>query len=212
VVSGPNPVQDVAVSPDGRVLAVAGASVQLWNLADHRLPPRTLARRTAAALTVAFSPDGHRLAVGYADNAIDLWDLNRPTDPPHPLDGHSSSVLDLTFSPDGHRLASTGSDFTVRLWDVTDPARTAPPAVVLRGHTDTVRAVVFSGDGRRLATGGNDHTLRLWNLDDPAQPTAFGGPLRLGPAYGTASVVTGVAFAPDGHSIAVASSDETVRI
>jgi hypothetical protein len=50
------------------------------------------------------------------------------------------------------------------------------------------------------------------DVDDPARPTAFGGPLRLGPAFGTASVVTGLAFAPDGDSIAIASSDETADL
>src|SRR5207245_6446662 len=93
----------------------------------HPTPLATiLTGHTGNVHRVAFSPDGHTLASGSADNTVRLWDL---IDPGHPaplatLTGHSAAVQGLAFSPDGHTLASGSEDNAVRLWD-TDPEEAA---------------------------------------------------------------------------------------
>jgi WD40 repeat protein len=47
----------------------------------------------------------------------------------------------------------------------------------------------------------------LWDLTDPARPAPVGDPLT-----GHTDWVRGVMFAPDGHSLATASDDRTVRL
>jgi WD40 repeat protein len=47
----------------------------------------------------------------------------------------------------------------------------------------------------------------LWDVSDPARPRRLGDPLT-----GHTEVVSGVAFAPDGHTLATASSDQTVLL
>jgi WD40 repeat protein len=47
----------------------------------------------------------------------------------------------------------------------------------------------------------------LWEVSDPARPRRLGDPLT-----GHTGGVTAVAFAPDGHTLATASADETVLL
>jgi WD40 repeat protein len=89
-----------------------------------------------------------------------------------PLTGHTSFVSSVAFSPDGHRLASASDDNTVRIWNADTGQQIGAP---LTGHTDPVHDVVFnpaavnsvafSPDGHRLAAAGEDNTVRIWNAD-----------------------------------------------
>ena len=68
-------------------------------------------------LSVAISPDGKRLAVGYAPYDIILWNA-RTGERQKLLKGHSNWVVSLAFSADGKRLISGAGDSTARIWDV----------------------------------------------------------------------------------------------
>jgi WD40 repeat protein len=79
-------------------------------------------------------------------------------------------------------------------------------AATITGHTSSVFAAVFSPDGTILAAGdGDDHTVRLWDVTDLRHPKPLGVPLTQHSTW-----VTGVAFAPDGHTLATASRTETI--
>jgi WD40 repeat protein len=156
-------VNDVAFSPDGRLLATASddKTARLWDPATGK-HLRTLAGHTEWVLGVAFSPDGRLLATagGGDDKTAQLWD---PATGKHlrTLSGHTGNfVVGLAFSPDGRLLATTSrGDNTARVWD----SATGEHLRTLTGHTDGVGAVAFSPDGRLLATASDDETVRLWD-------------------------------------------------
>jgi WD40 repeat protein len=216
-------VQAVAVSPGHALLAAAGAdgTLRLWDVTvpGHATPVAALAGANLndPLYATAFSPDGKILAAAGAGRVVRLWDVTNPARPvPLPaLSGPTNTIYSVAFSPDGRTIAAASADNTVRLWDVTDPARPRPLGSPLTGPTGYVQSVAFSSDGRFLAAGtGNsvpgkyDNTVWIWNVANPARPALARGM----PLTGPASLVSGVTFSPDGHTLAASSEDNTIWI
>ena len=130
----------VALSPDGRILAIANQPDTLLILylgKKSRLLPldldcdrdRSPKKRFERGLfkrpkrwivkSVAFHLGGRILAIG-RENVVELWDL-RTQKPLHFLTGHASEVTAVAFSPTGHQLASS-SKGEIRIWDLSDQA------------------------------------------------------------------------------------------
>jgi WD40 repeat protein len=104
-------VNGVAISPDGKILAVASDSVDFWDLESDRLISRSL----IAARSIVFSSDGNTLASAGPDGII-LWDTKeyQPIGQPFMSDVYISSIA---FNTNGKILASS-HDGTITLWSV----------------------------------------------------------------------------------------------
>jgi WD40 repeat protein/serine/threonine protein kinase len=165
-------IRGVVFSKGGEHLALASSDgvVKLWDakrLDKKRLEEKQEARLTLRArvagpgLSVAFSPDGRRLATGGEANTVKIWDVQN-RQPLRTLEGHKGDIYTVAFSPigDGRWVASGGEDSVVKVWD----SHTGVVVRNFRGHTGVVTSVAFSPDGRLLVSGSRDHTVRVWDL------------------------------------------------
>jgi WD40 repeat protein len=104
-------------SMDGRMIAAAyeDGSVRLWDMATLQ-PLDTLKGFLLSAVSVAFSPDGERLAVGSAGSeAVKLWDAETRQEV-LTLSGEGSGFAGLKFSPDGRYLLAINGSGLAHLW------------------------------------------------------------------------------------------------
>jgi WD40 repeat protein/tetratricopeptide (TPR) repeat protein len=200
------PLKDIALSRDGRWLAVTErASAGVWDLPHRRfvrmqgdpgwLPGDRLAFRPDSKAILCWGIEvipssarrrmtlaGHHMAVEW-EAATGRILARMP---------HSEWIVDAAYSPDGKRIATAIFSGNTFLWD----AATGRPATPPLEHKKVVRSVRFSPDGALVVTASLDASVRLWDAatgelvaeqHDPSQVTAC----------------TNVAVSPDGRRVAV---------
>jgi WD40 repeat protein/MinD-like ATPase involved in chromosome partitioning or flagellar assembly len=152
----------------------------------------------AGATSVAWDPEGRRLASGCDDQTVRVWDAEQGQ-LLHTLTGHGSSVWSVAWDREGRRVASGAHDASVRVWD----AEQGRLLHTFEGHSDAVRSVAWDRDGRRLASGSDDRTVRVWDTEQ-------GQVVRTLDGHGDA--VNSVAWDREGRRLASGSADNTVRV
>lgn len=200
-------VFDVAVSPDGHTLATSShdQSLGLWDIRNPASPVLLYQMPLGSqGAGVRFSPDGTIMAVGLWNGKVQLITVNRPTSQ-YTVNAHSGIVYSVAFSPDGTTLATGSFDKTVKLWDVRDPSAVQHLGTA-KDHTDRVFDIAYHPHGELLATGSADHSLILYDVSDPADPSVVA-------RIGEGDEATGVAFTPDGRTVANGSgASKVVRL
>jgi hypothetical protein len=176
------PVFGLALSPDGKKLAVATQQrLELWDAATGdelrvldgglvAVPPGNMQQRPV----ITFSPDGRMLATSGPDATVVLWEtatgkerqrirMRRPPLPPmmngfrQPAQHPAASAA---LSAGGRLLAVGGADNAVHLWDLRT-GRELPP---LGEHGAPVQGVVFPPGGRELVSFDGEGVRLAWDV------------------------------------------------
>ncbi|MCT9137922.1 nSTAND1 domain-containing NTPase [Streptomyces violarus] len=202
-------VTDTAFGPDGHTVAAVRqgwpgrGSVQLW---EARTGDRegTLALDTDPALreedlrvtvlrfgAVGFSPTGRALAARATENGV--IEVREVATGRLRQSRALGDIDKAVFSPDGTRLALVGHDGSVRIWNLSTGA-------LHTAHGESVRAMEFAPDSRTLAVAhvrsGHEQVKLLDAATSRTQRT-------IKPSAGS---LLSLAFSPNGHTLATASS------
>lgn len=205
-------VNGLAWSSNGTHLASVGSdgAARLWNTTTAT-PVAAYRSEQKQARTVAWSPDGSRLAIGYTGDKRDTETIHiilvTTGERIFTYSGGGSfwgaqddrSINALAWSPDGARIAWGGGENKVEVWD----AQMRRQLAVYKGHNSAVYALAWSHDGRQIASSGADDAVHIWDASTGRNAATF---------FKHSSVVTGVAWSSNGQRVATASHDRTALV
>ncbi|MDE0088821.1 MAG: leucine-rich repeat domain-containing protein [Candidatus Poribacteria bacterium] len=211
----PESVLSIAFNPIHEdILAVgrADGTIRLWNTSTSELL-HTLGGRTGAVeghtdvvFTLAFSPDGNKLASGSADGTVWVWNTTdienqKSIEELWKFSEHNGLVLTLAFlTENGNALASGSKNGSIRFWNI----ETGEWQDVISGDVlPAVLSLASSPKNNLLATGRSDKIIRVWNLTAGELMHTFDG---------HKDDVTSLAFNSDGNTLVSGSADGTVRL
>jgi WD40 repeat protein/serine/threonine protein kinase len=193
-----------AFSADGKLLATGGSdtTVRLWWAGTLEL--LGVLSHPLAAGPITFSPDSKTLAVASftfspPDGRERLWFWDVPSRKRiDPVPGAAPNAVTVAFSNDGRLLGVGYLDGSVRIWNFKTGRK-------LREFSATwaqIRSITFSADGARLAFGGEE---KVFVYDIAAGRIVADLQAHTGDTWG-------VAFAPDGKTLASSGNDGTVKL
>ena len=144
--------------------------------------------------TLAFSPDGSRLATAGEGNSIFLF---------HPdlgiilqtLRSQQTTINCLAFSPDNRFLASGGNNHSVILWELSS----GQIAQIFELDQQEVRSLSFSSDSRQLLVASGE-SAQIWDVASGQRLSNMKHDHR----------VEHVRFNPDGTQVIMGCSDHVI--
>lgn len=193
---------------------------------------QTLEGHAEEIKSVAFSPNGQKLASGSQDGTVRVWDTASGVHL-QTID-HQCGVQSIAFSPLGQKLAS-GSQDGLRIWDV------ASGSLIQTFEGSDIKSLAFSPDGQVLASSCDNmihvrdavsgnvlHKFQAsYVLSVAFSPNEQKLACTSGPSWGPIHVwdiasgselqrregsFTSVIFSPDGQKLISGSIGNTIRI
>lgn len=153
-------INDVAFSPDGKLLATASAD-EVFTINDAKTGQLidSVVMFQGPVTNVDFSSDGKYLAIGFADKMIDIWDVAK-RERFGEFKGHEGVVTALQFRPLSDIIYTAGRDSFLFIADVTDSI-----SFKTKESNGYINAMTFTKDGTMFAAGGTNNLVKVWNTE-----------------------------------------------
>jgi WD40 repeat protein len=197
-----NEIWRMALSPDGRRLAVAGINrnkaptAQLYDARTLRPVGRPL--HHAFVFGLAFNPESSKLMIGSRDHTIRFFnaDVGVPLGTPVQL---AEEIDAVSFSPDGRFVLAAGGAGSAQRFETT----TLWPVGPAMPHDGRIKAARFTPNNRLVLTASDDNTARLWHHES-------GFPV--GPPLKHDGAVNDVIPSPDNRRLLTVGDDTLAKV
>jgi WD40 repeat protein len=193
-------VQQVAFARNGRLAVVSdGPGVQLRDAGSGKLLAR-LGEPHGRVNSVAFSPDGGRLATAGNDRTLRVYDTTSGQE--LAARDHGGPLFCVAFSPDGKWLLAGGGDAgntgILWLWPAL-PGK--EPVRRYRGYKARIMALAFDADSRIFTAlpAGSTELMKSWTVDQDQLVGEFQG--------SNTGIYRGLVSSPFSGQIALLRSD-----
>lgn len=195
---GPNGgrVTDIALSPDGQLLAISTNDLSVWRTGDGVM----LWSDTTSGGAMEFSPDGSHLATldksAVPSSVLDVRNaLNGASLISTTID---KTLGDVVYANGGESLATAGID-GLSLWQASDGSQEAEA----EGFTGWALNLALAPDGEHIALGGWNGRVEVWDLVQKQPIQSFAG---------HEDMVKGMAISPDGDLLVTAGLDNVFKV
>lgn len=197
-------INDVAFSPDGKLLLAAGHDGDLmrWSASEPSTLGVRLPGHSGSVKHVTFALNARLAASIGADNNVLIWDFAQDAPTRKVLPTKEPNLIRAVLSPDGRRVATIYHDKTIKVLDV-DREQTIASKTLTDVAKEPLYALAYSPNGKLLASGSGSGRVRIWNAVDL---TPYGDVLDAG------SYVHTVAFGPSGSVLAIGMGSGTIQL
>ncbi len=156
----PPVITSLDFSPDDSLLAISGYHEALLYKADGSALVARLVGQAERLQTVAFSPDGKRLAVCGGSpcrfGEVQVWDVAQQQQLLSQMVSYDT-LYGASWSADGGKIAFGAADNGVRAIDST----TGNQLLFQGAHSDWVLGTVFSSNSQNLISVSRDRSMKL---------------------------------------------------
>lgn len=201
-----NPIQDIALTVDGRraIGAIADGSLRIWDIVQSE-ELRRFNGHDGLVNAVAIHPSGRYILSGSSDGTARYWDTNTGY-AIMSLAGHQDRINAVAISPDGAFGVTASSDQTLILWDLA----TGDIVKTLTGQNTALQSVDFSPNGAQIISGGLDGSLVVWDAETGDMVWRLVADENTDKAHNGSILTT--RFSPNGTRIASGALDGTIKI
>ena len=185
----PGDIEEIAVSPDGTMLAVASedGGCRILNSTTGNLIA-DLINTTSDIIAIAWTGDGSRVIASTGAMEVNWYHTGNWTFERN-ITNLPSWTSGIDTTPDGRMVLFSSNNQLRGYW-----SNNGTIALNMTNHTEYIRAVAVSPDGRYVATGSNDNRVVITDLRNQTVVSTINA----------GSDVYDLEFSPDGGTLVVA--------